>query len=191
MSPRASFVVLALLVSLAACTKTPAAQMRDGLAKVEQEHDPERLLRAGKAYALLGDASRAAQYYQLAIDNGGDENTIFPLLLEVCVRDKQYRAAIYYGQNQLRRHPDDVALRFLVASLHGAMGDAKTARALLEDVLKSAPENPEAHYALAVLLRDEEADLTSADQHFREYLKLMPAGPHADEARGALLQGVP
>jgi tetratricopeptide (TPR) repeat protein len=182
---------LALSAFASACAKTPAAQLQDGLQKVEKERDPERLVKAGKAFALLGDATRAAQYFELAIENGGDEAAIFPLLMQTCVSDKQYRAAIFYGQNQLRRHPGDDSLRFLIASLYGAMGDAKTARALLDDVLKTSASNAEAHFALAVLLRDEEGDLTGADQHFREYLRLLPTGPHADEARGALLKGVP
>jgi hypothetical protein len=57
--------------------------------------------------------------------------------------------------------------------------------------LHDEPSNSNAHYALAVLLRDESADLSTADEHFREYLRLSPAGAHADEARGSLLQRVP
>jgi hypothetical protein len=46
-----------------------------------------------------------------------------------------------------------------------------------------------AHYALAVLSRDEN-DPVGADKHFREYLRLAPNGPHAEEAQASLLESV-
>ena len=113
-----AFIILALFcVALGGCTKTRGARAKEGLDTVARESDPKRLLRAGEAYAMLGDATRAAQYFALAIENGGDEEAIFPRLLQVCVRDKQYRAAVHDGENYLRKHPDDDGLRFLLASL--------------------------------------------------------------------------
>lgn len=165
--------------------------MRDGLIQVRKEQDPDRLVHVGRAFAMLGDATRAKQYFELAIQNGGDENRIVPLLIEVCIADKEYRAAIEYGKNQLRRHPEDVSLRFLLANLYGALGEFEIARDLLEEVLKAAPKDPEAHYALAVLLRDDQRDSLGADQHFRAYLRLTPKGAHSAEARGSLLKDVP
>ncbi|HMR09351.1 MAG TPA: hypothetical protein PKA88_26405, partial [Polyangiaceae bacterium] len=58
-------------------------------------------------------------------------------------------------------------------------------------VVRDSPNHSDAHYALAVLMRDVEQDWVQADYHFREYLKLNPAGSHAAEARDSLLKNVP
>ena len=62
----------------------------------------------------------------------------------------------------------------------------KTASARAE-----SPENVEARYVLAVVLRDEVGDLDAADLEFREYLRLAPKGSHAEEAHGSLLTRLP
>ncbi len=55
-------------------------------------------------------------------------------------------------------------------------------------MVKDKPDMAPAHFALGVLLRDEQGDLVQADLHFREYLRLDPRGAHVDEARGSLLK---
>jgi Flp pilus assembly protein TadD len=106
------------------------------------------------------------------------------------VRDKQYRAASLAAENHLRKHPADVSLRFVAGTLHASLGDAVSARRDFEEVIAREPSNAEAHYALAVSLRDDKGDLVAADEHFRHYLKLSPDGAHAEEARGLLLSSV-
>jgi tetratricopeptide (TPR) repeat protein len=158
---------------------------------VAEERQPDKLVAIGEAYAAVGDSVRAAQYFSLAIDSNGNEQTIFPRLLEMCIRDRQFRAALFYVENYLRRHPNDARLHFLAGSLHAGMGQPKEARARYEESLRKDPANSEVHYALAVLSRDHEGNPAEADTRFREYLKLEPRGAHADEARGGLLRVVP
>jgi tetratricopeptide (TPR) repeat protein len=184
-------VFLGVLVSLAGCAKTPAAELRDGMNAVARERDPKRLVRAAEAFATLGDFGRAAQYYRSALEEGADENSVVPGLIDVYIRDKQFRSAVFEGERYLKKHPQQTSLRFVIASLSAALGDQDSAKKQLEQVVREEPANANAHYALAVLLRDDVADLSSADEHFREYLRLLPEGPHADEARGSLLQRVP
>lgn len=78
----------------------------------------------------------------------------------------------------------------VVGSLYAAVGQNVTARTHYETVVEQHPDEPTPHYALAVLLRDQFVDKVGADAHFREYLRLAPAGPHADEAKGSLLKPV-
>ncbi len=185
-------IPLAALATLAvACVKTPGAELREGMKVVANERDPNRLVRAAEAFLALGDFARAAQYYLAGLEEGAEERAVVPRLIEVYVRDKQYRAAVHAGENYLQKHPQETPLRFVIANLRAALGDGTTAKKELEQVLREEPANANAHYALAVLLRDAASDLSRADEHFREYLKLLPAGPHADEARGSLLNGVP
>lgn len=157
-------------------------------ATVRAEETPEKLLARGRAFVTVGDFVRAEQYFASALQHGAEPRVALPLLLRACAEEKRYRAAIDYAEPELRRHPDDVKLRFVVASFYSTIGDVAAARTQLERVVKDKPDLAPAHFALAVLLRDEQGDLVQADIHFREYLRLDPSGAHVDEARGSLLK---
>jgi tetratricopeptide (TPR) repeat protein len=155
---------------------------------VQEEETPEKLLARGRAFAAVGDLTRAEQYFAAALERGADPRVTLPLLLRVCADAHRYRAAIDYAEPVLRKHPDDHRLRFVVASFYMTIGEMTTARDELTRIVTQKPDFAAPHYALAVLLRDEAGDVVSADVHFREYLRLDPRGPHADEAKSSLLK---
>jgi Tfp pilus assembly protein PilF len=82
-----------------------------------------------------------------------------------------------------------VRVRLLLGTLYAAVGESQPAHHELQMVLDARPADIDAHYALAVLSRDEN-DPVGADKHFREYLRLAPNGPHAEEAQASLLESV-
>ncbi|APR84465.1 Hypothetical protein A7982_09814 [Minicystis rosea] len=155
---------------------------------VETEETPEKLLARGRAFAAVGDLSRAEQYFASAMEHGADPAVAMPLLLRVCAEARRYRAGIDYAEPQLKKHPNDHRLRFVVASFYATIGESTSAREELERVVKQKPDFAPAHYALAVVLRDDAGDVVSADRHFREYLRIEPRGAHAEEARSSLLK---
>jgi len=156
----------------------------------KKEQNPQRLVDYGKAFANAGDLTRAEEYFAAAINSGGDERKIFPLLLRVCIQDGRYQVAIHYSEEHLAQHPADHRSRFLLATLYLAVGDGDSARGHLEKVLAATPDDAEAHFALAALMRDTHEDPVGADHHFREYLRLRPGGSHAEEAQSSLLKSV-
>jgi Tfp pilus assembly protein PilF len=172
-------------VALGGCRKD---QLSARAATVQAEETPEKLLARGRAFMASGDVARAEQYFATALDHGAEPRVALPLLLRACAAEKRYRAGIDYAEPHLRRHPNDALLRFVVASFYTTIGDVPTARSQLERVVKDKPDLAPAHFALAVLLRDEQGDRVEADIHFREYLRLDPGGVHVDEARGSLLK---
>ncbi len=184
-----------LLVGLAplavACSKQPVARVEADVRKAEQERTPDKLVDRGKAFARIGDLTRAEQYLSAALDEGADPRIVLPLLMRVCVESGRLRVAIRHADDFLKRHPDDNRLRYLLGTLYAAVGEPASARRELEQVLERDPANADAHYALATLARDVDGDYARADHHFREYLRLNPNGPHAQEARGSLLKSVP
>ena len=177
------------LFPLACASHVTEAQAR--LATEKSERKPELLIRKARAFASIGDATRAEEYLNAARDAGGDEREVVRALMDVCINDHRYRAAVGYAEQFLRRHPRDRELRFLLATLDVALGDASNALHELRTVLDEAPDNTEARYVLAVVLRDEIGDPEAADSEFREYLRRAPAGVHAEEAQGSLLTRVP
>lgn len=191
-SLKACLQAVTLLAALTAgCASTGSSKLQTDMETVEREHAADKLAARGKAFAKLGDYTRAEQYLTAAIREGGDEQAILPLLLRVCVESGRYRVAIDHARAAVRRNPADDRLRYLLATLLSATGNASEAQKELQTVLRRRPDHADAHYALAVLLRDQMASAAAADYHFRQYLKLNPQGPHANEARGSLLKSVP
>jgi tetratricopeptide (TPR) repeat protein len=184
-------LVAVLSAALPACATDKTARIRDAEKTVREEQTPEKLVRRGKMFARLGDYTRASQYFGAALDAGADPHVVLPLLMRTYVVSQRFRLAIEVGERYLAKNPRDHYLRFLVATLYSAVDQPDRARQHLERVLAENPANAEAHYVLAVLLRDRQRDWVGADHHFRQYLRLEPAGPHAEEARGSLLKSVP
>lgn len=190
---RAAAFAGALLASPAlACGSPPepAARPDKDVQVLREEHTPDKLVARGRAFQQVGDLVRAEQYFAAALQAGGDAKEILPLLLKVCIDATRFQAAIEYAEPHLQRHPEDYRLRMLVASLYAAVGQPARARTHYERVLESQPDEATAHWALALLLRDQLGDRQAADVHFREYLRLRPDGPHAEEARASLLKPV-
>jgi tetratricopeptide (TPR) repeat protein len=186
--------------------------MEADIASVRKEGNAKTLVERGKAFAAVGDHTRAEEYLAAGIDAGADPRDVLPLLMDVCVRTGRYRSAIQHGENHLRKHPHDVETRVMVGALYAGINEGKQARAQLEKVVAKpnaetdapAGETPdagalarperlkaEAHYLLAVVARDSENDVVEADLHFREYLRIEPNGSHAEEAKSSLLKRVP
>jgi tetratricopeptide (TPR) repeat protein len=195
---------LALLWQSTGCAPTPAQKAEADIRSVRSEANAKTLVERGKAFAAVGDHTRAEEYLASGLDAGADPRDVLPLLMDVCVKTGRYRSAIQHGENHLRKHPHDLQTRVMVGALYAAINEGKQAREQLEHVVKadtaSAKSSDEvvspkiqaqAHYLLGVVARDSESDAVEADRHFREYLRIEPNGSHADEAKSSLLKRVP
>jgi tetratricopeptide (TPR) repeat protein len=156
--------------------------------KAAKDEAPEKLFERGRELARIGDNNRAEQYLSGAMDGGADPSKVLPLLLRVCIAERRYRVAIDYAEPYMRRRPDDYRLRFVIASLYHSIGEPQNARRELEQVVRSKPDHADAHFAMAVIYRDDEEDPVQADAHFREYLRIAPTGEHAPEARASIMR---
>ncbi|RLB46462.1 MAG: hypothetical protein DRJ42_27595 [Deltaproteobacteria bacterium] len=144
------------------------------------------LFRQGLGMAGAGDMTRAEQYIGAAIVRGYPEERALPVLIRICVAASRLRAAVTYAEPYLDRNPNDATLRLVVASLYLGLDEAVKARRHLEQVLAVSPDEPEAHYLMALVLRDEVGDARAAKQHFARYLELDPTGDHHEEVAHAL-----
>ncbi|MFW6197531.1 MAG: tetratricopeptide repeat protein [Myxococcota bacterium] len=142
------------------------------------------LYQRGLALGERGDFVRAEQYLAAAIERGYPEDRALPKLLHVCIGASRLRAALSYAEPYLAAHPNAWSLRYLVASIHLGLGRVDEAQELLEQTVRTVPEQAGPHYLLAVLLRDERDDPEKAAEHFRAYLDRAPDdATHAEEAR--------
>jgi tetratricopeptide (TPR) repeat protein len=140
----------------------------------------------GNDAVVAGDSVRAEQYLSAALDKGYPRERVIPLLLRACVSSFRLRAALGYAEPELRRHPDDAGLRYLVAALLLGLGELDAARANLEELLQTNDEYAEAHYLVGTLDADRFGERVAAEGHFRRYLTLSPNGDHSAELRGRL-----
>ena len=182
-------LLLALCLLGCAHDENPPRIPREG--HTEAERQVSLLMQRARGFAEAADYTRAEQYLNLASQRGGDPKEVMPLLIDVCVRDQRYRAALQYAEEHLRQHPRAYRLRYIEATLLRALGDVAKARQELQRVLDASPDYADAHYSMALLLRDELGSYVEADRHFREYLRLQPSGQHAEEAGESLLEAMP
>jgi tetratricopeptide (TPR) repeat protein len=142
----------------------------------------------GKQFAEQGDLERAEQYLAGALRTGANVNEVLPLLLRVCIAADRYEAALVYAERYEPQAGDSVELELVLAALQSGIGQTENARRTLELVLAQEKDNAQAHYMLGELYYHAIQDYGAADQHYREYLALAPAGPHAHEVKRLLLK---
>src|SRR5438445_9598355 len=140
-------IVLALPLLSAGCAPSNVGHAREGARVVERQEDPEKLAARGEEWAKVGEPGRAAQYFELAIGCGGPEERIFPRLLVMLIRDKQYQAATIAAENHLRLRPTDLRARLVMAGLYASLGSFASARREFETVLRRDPDEWDAHYS--------------------------------------------
>jgi len=167
----------------------------DTASAVEKGYAPDRLLELGRAHRRAGDATRAEQYFASVLDSRSATETqraaALKEVLATCIEAQRFRVAIDYAEPELRKHPNDVTLLRLVATLAAAAGDGLKARESYERLLARAPNDPEAELGFARVLRDSFADRREASLHFDRYLQLAPNGPYAQEARSFVAEVSP
>lgn len=176
-------LVLALLIG---CGHAPAEERTPPPGDPVQEVPGEQLFAQGVSLAQAGDLVRSEQYLLAALERGYPEDRLMPVLLRVLIAASRLRVALGYAEPYLARNPDAWPLRYLVATIHLGMERPELARRELERVIATAPDAPDPHFLLGIVLRDAAGDAAAAEPHFQRYLELAPEGSHANEARDAL-----
>ncbi len=182
------YTVCALLFSLAGCAHRDGAQLAgQPNHQAEASAHAAQLFKEGSALSAAGDLTRAEQYLATALREGHDAERCMRALLAVCVRASRLRSALSYAAPYLMAHPNDVPLRQLVASIHLALGEVRTAERELKRVLLLAPDAAEAQFVLATIAQQYPDRESETAGYFAGYVALRPGGVHAEEARGALV----
>lgn len=190
---RATAFLAAVGMSVSGCGAQEPSRRKEvnaNLETINREHATDKLVARGRAFVAVGDYTRAEEYFASAINQGADDKKLMPLILDACIQDGRLRLAAQYANDHLRKHPGETRIRLVLAMIYVGLSDADLAEKELRRVLEEKPEDAQAHFALATILR-EKNDPVAADHHYREYLRIEPQGQNAEEARGHLLQKVP
>ena len=147
--------------------------------------DKETLFQQGRAYAQAGDFVRAEQYIVASMDKGYPRDEATPVLIEICIAGSRYDTALHHARPYLAQHPENDSLRYLVGTLHNAVGQGNLAVQEWKRVLASSPDNTDVIYSLADLYWSR-GDRETAVPYMRRYLELVPEGSKQAEVRARL-----
>lgn len=179
-------LTLSISTGCAEISTTPAAQNAGDIPRLTVD----QLLELATVLEQRGDTQRAEQYYLAALDRGAGEQRVLPHLLSTYIRDRQYRLAAQRAEDHLRKYPNDLTVRVLLAALYRAVADYNRAVAEYTAVVRADDARADAHFALATILAEHGHDRATADAHFRRYLALAPNGIYAERAQASLMTEV-
>ena len=162
--PYTPYPTLIAALLLLGCASGPKLEPPHQSSRPKDERPTVELVARGRDAAMRGDAVRAEQYLSLAIEQGADRRVVMPLLLKACLRSSHLRAALNHAEPYLLEHPDDDALRYLVANIHLGLGQVVPARRELGLLLQRDESNPDAHYLLGVI--ESASQIGAARNHF-------------------------
>ena len=176
---------VSMITLLVACGPSLATEAEEPPGDPIADVAAEDLFQMGVVQARRGDLIRSEQYIGAAIARGFPKQQALPILLRVCVAGSRLRAALAHAEPYLIDHPEDWALRYLVASIQLGLGDLEEARSSLDRVIETAPEEASPRYLLGVVLA-KSGENGEARRRFEQYLEMAPEGEQAVAATEAL-----
>ena len=142
-------------------------------AKHDLPHNPDSFLALSNFYYVTGDLDKAiAEYHALIVERPKDLEAR-KKYIELLLQAKRYDEARSLNDEILKTNPkDDDALVFR-SQMQINSGDPSDAAQTLQAVVKDAPNNIQAHYALGVAFQ-KQGNLEHAVSEWREALRLNP-----------------
>lgn len=180
-------IVAVVLVGSACGGKAPPPVVTQPETDPLETKTAHELFERGQFLVARGDYIRAEEYLVAAQERGHPSDEVVPVLLDACIRGRRYQSALNYANAELRKVPDNWRLRFVVGTLHVALGDHENARTEFERVIAGDPKLADAHYSLGMLLW-KLGEREQGKVLFEQYLALEPSGAHAVEAKALLSQ---
>jgi tetratricopeptide (TPR) repeat protein len=160
------------------------------LALRHHENEPELLLRVAHAYAETGQLQPARQTYEKLLQRSGEftDQAVFDyvtLARQSLARGDRYGMASAM-EAALALQPGLSVPEFAapLARYYASTGDAERALAFFERALSRQAPDSAAELELAIAtIHEAQGNCREATGYFQDYLRLVPRGQKADEAR--------
>lgn len=157
---------------LAEGRKTDAEQILKQ-AKVDLPHNPDSFLALSNFYFMSGDIDKAVAEYRALYQQRPNEMQIKKKYIQLLMEAKQFGEARSLDDEILKTVPNDNDALVYRSQLQISSGNVTDATQTLQTVVKNAPENSLAHYALGVAL-ERQGNLERAENEWRTALHLNP-----------------
>jgi tetratricopeptide (TPR) repeat protein len=153
-------------------------------------HNPDSFLALSNFYYVTGDLDKSvAEYHALFLERPKDL-VVRKKYIELLLQAKRYDEARSLNDEILKTNPKDYDALVYRSQMQINSGDVSDAEQTLQAVVKDAPNNIQAHYALGVAFR-KQGNLAQAVGEWREALRLNPnfLDAERDIADAAMQQG--
>ncbi len=155
------------------------------LAEVSEPTTPEEMVEAAITYEDDGQLEAAVEMYRAALTAGGARPEVCFHLAELLYMLGDISAARERYFMVIELDENFVEARANLGCVLAETGELELAVVAFQGALAHHRDYPDVHYHLARTL-DELERAEEADSHWREFLKLAPDSPWADEARDRL-----
>jgi tetratricopeptide (TPR) repeat protein len=148
----------------------------EGILKQAKHDSPDdsagyRLL--GDFYFLIGDVDKATAEYGALYQEHPQDLQVKKNYIPLLIQTKRFAEARKLDDEILKANPKDDDALVYQSQMQISDGDVNGAAQRLQTVIKNAPTNSEAHYALGVAF-EKLGNLQSAEGEWREALRLRP-----------------
>ena len=157
----------------------------DAQRQPEQGPSPEQMLIEATEHEDHGQLLIAAEMYRSALAAGGPQASVCFQLAELLYRLGEIAAARERYFMAIELDGEFVEARANLGCVLAEMGDLEMAVAAFQGALALHPDYADVHYQMARTLGELGRD-NEADEHWREFLRLSPDSPWAEEARQCL-----
>lgn len=162
--------------------ETPTVSLVDYLAERQVCVTPEQMLAAAASHEEQGQLEAAVDLCRAALAAGGPRAETCFQLAELLYRRGDVSAARERYFMAVELDENFVEARANLGCILAETGDPELAIAAFQGALACHADYPDVHYHLARTL-DDLARPAAAEDHWREFLRLAPDSPWADEAR--------
>lgn len=168
---------------------TAAVEMQQAAGE-QPRLSPEGLLRAAEEAEAMGELDAAADHYRAALALGGARADLCFQFAELLYRRGELAAARERYYMAIELDESFVEARANLGCVLADNGELELAVAAFHGALSLHPDYADVHYHLARTLGELGRHEESL-QHWREFLRLVPDSPWADEARRWLAESDP
>jgi tetratricopeptide (TPR) repeat protein len=159
-------------------------------ANVDLPHNPGSFLALSNFYYMSGDLDKAVAEYQALYMEQPKDLQIKKKYIQLLIQTKRYDEARNLDDEILKTNPNDDDALVYRSEMQISSGDVADATQTLQTVVKNAPDNSLAHYALGVAF-EKQGSLERAENEWRATLRLNPDFLDAQRAiaNSAMLRG--
>ena len=138
----AKSALLSAVIVLASCASNPVVPV-PGQKEVQKRNIYVEYYNLGESYFKLENYSKAAEYYELALNKKDQYWAAYYKLGKCYVYSSNWNSALPVYKNILKRDPENSSIKASLAYIYSMQGDFTNSISIYEDLILQQPDNQE------------------------------------------------